>query len=53
MFGEGEWEVKKHGIEQRRSWRKLHLAVDAQTPDIIRAMNKLTGIGMPETYKMA
>ena len=28
VFGEGEWKVKKHGSEQRRSWRKLHLSVD-------------------------
>lgn len=29
VFGEGEWKMKKHGKEQRRVWRKLHLAVDA------------------------
>ncbi len=31
VFGEGEWEVKKHGKERRRIWRKLHLLVDAKT----------------------
>ena len=24
VFGEGEWKVKMHGSEKRRTWRKLH-----------------------------
>lgn len=35
VFGEGEWKVKKHGKERRRIWRKLHLAVDASTHEVI------------------
>ena len=35
VFGEGEWKVKKHGKERRRIWRKLHLAVDSKTHEII------------------
>ena len=35
VFGEGEWKVKKHGQERRRIWRKLHLAVDSNTHEII------------------
>jgi hypothetical protein len=31
VFGAGEWLVEKHGQKSRRSWRKLHLAVDATT----------------------
>ncbi|HGS4466694.1 TPA: IS5 family transposase, partial [Vibrio metschnikovii] len=31
VFGEGEWKVKKHGAEKRRTWRKLHLAIDVDT----------------------
>lgn len=31
LFGEGEWKVRKHGYSQRRSWRKVHLALDAHT----------------------
>lgn len=34
VFGEGEWKVRKHGPEKRRTWRKLHLAVDESTNDI-------------------
>ncbi|VGH13010.1 insertion element protein [Klebsiella pneumoniae] len=37
VFGEGEWKVKKHGQERRRIWRKLHLAVDSKTHEIICA----------------
>jgi len=31
FLGEGEWKHKKHGAEYRRQWRKVHLAIDAQT----------------------
>ena len=30
-WGAGEWLVEKHGTRTRRSWRKLHLGVDADT----------------------
>lgn len=35
IYGEGEWKVKKHGVEGRRTWRKLHLAVDPDTHMIV------------------
>jgi hypothetical protein len=31
----GEWLVEKHGTRTRRSWRKLHLGVDAGTGQIV------------------
>ena len=34
VFGQGEWDAEKHGRIPRR-WRKLHLAVDAQTGEIV------------------
>jgi hypothetical protein len=34
VFGAGEWLLEKHGKKSRRSWRKLHLAVDAETGQI-------------------
>lgn len=34
IHGEGEWEVKKHGPECRRGWRKELLAIDAQTQEV-------------------
>ena len=35
VFGEGEWKVRQHGAGQRRTWRKLHLAVDPATHQIV------------------
>jgi hypothetical protein len=34
LFGEGEWKVRQHGWVKRRTWRKLHLAVDAATGEV-------------------
>ena len=34
VFGEGEWKTRKHGVSKRRTWRKLHLAVNADTQEI-------------------
>lgn len=28
VFGEGEWKVRKHGWQYRRTWRKVHLGID-------------------------
>ncbi|WP_448204841.1 IS5 family transposase [Azospirillum sp. sgz302134] len=35
VFGTGEWHLEKHGGQARRSWRKLHLAVDLDTGEIL------------------
>lgn len=34
VYGEGEWKVRKHGYSKRRTWRKLHLSVNADTQEI-------------------
>ena len=34
IFGQGEWGAKKHGRKPRQ-WRKLHVAVDAETGEIV------------------
>lgn len=34
VFGEGEWKVRQHGYSKRRTWRKLHLGVNAATHEI-------------------
>ena len=31
LCGAGEWLIEKHGTRRRRSWRKLHIGVDAGT----------------------
>ena len=38
VFGAGEWLLEKHGQKSRRSWRKLHLAVDANTGYIVASI---------------
>ncbi len=37
LCGEGEWLVEKHGTKTRRSWRKLHLGLEADTGQIVAA----------------
>ncbi|MFA0164641.1 IS5 family transposase, partial [Vibrio splendidus] len=44
VFGEGE----KHGAEKRRTWRKLHLAVDVETHEAISAEVSLVSVGDSE-----
>jgi DDE family transposase len=41
LCGAGEWPVEKHGTRTRRSWRKVHLGVDADTGQIVASA--LTG----------
>lgn len=35
VYGEGEWKVRRHGAGKRRTWRKVHLAVDADVKDVL------------------
>jgi Transposase DDE domain len=35
VYGEGEWKVRLHGYSKRRTWRKLHLAVDEKNNQIL------------------
>jgi len=41
LCGPGEWLIEKHGTKTRRSWKMLHLGVDADTGQIVAAA--LTG----------
>lgn len=45
IYGEGEWKVRLHGKDQRRTWRKLHLAVDEATSEILAAALTLCTTG--------
>jgi hypothetical protein len=35
LGGAGEWLVEKHGTSLRRSWRKLHIGIDAESAEIV------------------
>ena len=37
LCGAGEWLVEKHGAKTRRSWRTLHIGMDADTGQIVAA----------------
>ena len=37
LCGAGEWLIEKHGTKTRRSWRKLHIGLDADTGQIVAA----------------
>src|SRR5690606_3171721 len=34
FLGDGEWQARKHGVQGRRQWGKVHLAMDPATSDI-------------------
>ncbi len=38
VYGEGEWKVRKHGYSKRRTWRKLHLAIDDESHELQAVM---------------
>ena len=46
IFGEGEWKVRQHGIVKKRLWRKLHLAINAESQEI--EAFKLTNLGFQD-----
>jgi len=38
VYGEGEWQARSHGASKRRTWRKLHISMDAATHQITSAL---------------
>jgi hypothetical protein len=47
VFGAGEWLQEKHGAKARRTWKKLHLAVDADTGMIMASTVTGNDVGDP------
>ena len=47
VFGTGEWLQEKHGARARRTWRKLHLAVDADTGTVMASILTGNDVGDP------
>lgn len=45
LYGEGEWKVRKHGWSKRRTWRKVHLAMDANTGQVCAALMTHQDVG--------
>ena len=44
VFGEGEWHMRTHGKSKRRTWRKLHLSVDAKTHEIVASQLTMSNV---------
>jgi Transposase DDE domain len=44
VYGEGEWKVRQHGYSRRRTWLKLHLAIDPGSHEIRAAMVSEPGV---------
>jgi len=47
VFGAGEWLQEKHGAKARRTWKKLHLAVDGDTGMIMASTLTGNDVGDP------
>lgn len=45
IYGEGEWKVRQHGASKRRTWRKVHLGIDAATHEIVAAVLTSNDVG--------
>jgi hypothetical protein len=45
VFGEGKWKLRKHGYSKRRTWRKVHLAMDAMSGQICAALMTHQDVG--------
>ena len=50
VFGEGEWKVRQHGWSKRRTWRKLHIALNEATGEILA--ETLTTNGMDDASQV-
>jgi hypothetical protein len=48
VYGEGEGKVRQHGWSKRRTWRKLHLAVNEATGEIVAAVASEAGVSDEE-----
>jgi len=52
VFGEGEWKVRQHGWSKRRTWRKIHLSVDALSGEVQAAMLSTAGVSDAEMVEL-
>ena len=50
VYGEGEWKVRQHGYSKRRTWLKLHLAVDPEAHELQAAVVSEPGVTDEEAF---
>ena len=48
VLGEGEWKIKMHGVGRPRKWIKLHVAIDANTQEIVAACTTKSYVSDPK-----
>jgi len=51
IFGEGEWKVRQHGHDKRRTWRKLHLGIDEKTQEVVAAVLTTNDVHDSEVFE--
>ena len=52
VYGEGEWKVRTHGIGKRRTWRKLHIAMNAETAEILASVATSSNVSDKEVLPL-
>jgi hypothetical protein len=50
VYGEGEWKVRQHGVDKRRTWRKLHVGVNEATGEILAAVASTNNVSDDEAF---
>ena len=50
VYGEGEWKVRQHGVDKRRTWRKLHVGVNEATGEILAAVASTNDVSDDEAF---
>jgi len=50
VYGEGAWKVRQHGVDKRRTWRKLHVGVNESTGEILAAVASTNNISDDQAF---
>jgi hypothetical protein len=50
VYGEGEWKVRQHGIGKRRTWLKLHVAIDADSQEVVASVVSSASVSDDEAF---
>lgn len=48
VYGEGEWKVRKHGYSKRRTWRKVHVGMCADSGQVVVSAMTSNNVGDDE-----
>lgn len=50
VYGEGEWKTRTHGVQKRRTWRKLHIGIDVESRQIIAGVVTTNDVSDSEAF---